>query len=162
MTTPPRIDGIKGTWIDGVTVTPLRRICDERGKILHLMKKTDPQFTEFGEVYISSGYPGIVKAWHIHKEMTLNNTCIVGMMKLVLFDGRDGSPTRGNLMECFIGEDNYLQVKIPPGISNGYKAYGDKLAMLVNCASMPHDPNELIYIDPFNNDIPYNWDVKHG
>lgn len=157
-----KIDGVKGDWIDGVKVVAKRRIVDERGKIMHLMKSTDPEFIGFGEIYFSCGYPGVVKAWHIHKEMTLNNCCIIGMIKLVLYDARDGSPTRGNLMECFIGEDNYCAVQIPPGVTNGYKAYGGEMAMLANCATMPHDPEELIYIDPFNNDIPYDWDVKHG
>ena len=156
------IDGIKGDWIDGVKVIRLRKICDERGKIMHMMKATDEHFTKFGEIYFSCGYPGVVKAWHIHKEMTLNNCCVVGMMKLVLFDQREGSPTRGNLMECSIGEDNYCLVQIPPQVTNGYKAYGDKMAILANCPDMPHDRNELIYIDPFDNDIPYNWDIKHG
>jgi dTDP-4-dehydrorhamnose 3,5-epimerase len=148
--------------IDGVKIVPLRKICDERGMILHLLKATDEHFLEFGEIYFSCGYPGIVKAWHIHKEMTLNNACIVGMIKLVLYDLRPDSPTKGELMELFIGEDNYCLVQIPPGITNGYKAYGDKMAMLANCATMPHDRNELIYIDPFENDIPYDWDVRHG
>jgi dTDP-4-dehydrorhamnose 3,5-epimerase len=156
------IDGIKGEWIDGVKVVRKRRIADERGKILHMLKSTDEEFSKFGEIYFSCGYPGVVKAWHIHKEMTLNNCCIVGMIKLVLYDGRPDSPTRGNLMECFIGEDNYCLVQIPHGITNGYKAYGSELAILANCATMPHDRNELIYIDPFDNDIPYDWSVKHG
>ena len=108
------------------------------------------------------GFPEVVKAWHIHKEMTLNNCCIVGMIKLVLYDSRPNSPTNGNLMELFIGEDNYCLVQIPPGVTNGYKAYGSKMAMLANCATMPHDKKELIYIDPFENDIPYDWSLKHG
>lgn len=157
-----QIDGIKGNWIDGVKVVPKRRIADERGKILHMLKATDAEFLQFGEIYFSCGYPDVVKAWHIHKEMTLNNCCIVGMIKLVLYDGRPNSPTKGNLMECFIGEDNHCLVQIPPGITNGYKAYGGKMAMLANCATMPHDRNELIYIDPFDNEIPYDWSLKHG
>jgi len=157
-----KIDGIKGDWIDGVKVVPKRRITDERGKIMHMLKSTDEEFLDFGEIYFSGGYPGVVKAWHIHKEMTLNNCCIVGMIKLVLYDGRPDSPTRGHLMECFIGEDNHCLVQIPHGITNGYKAYGDRLALLANCATMPHDPDELIYIDPFDNDIPYDWSLKHG
>ena len=160
--TKSQIDGIKGDWIDGVKVVPLRRICDERGMIMHILKNTDEHYLGFGEVYLSGGYPGVIKAWHIHKEMTLNNTCISGMMKLVLYDGREGSSTKGNLMECFIGEDNYVLVQIPNGITNGYKAYGDKIAMLANCATMPHTPGELIYIDPFDNDVPYDWSLKHG
>ena len=148
--------------IDGVIVTPLKRIVDERGMIMHMLKRTDPAFTEFGEIYFSCGYPGAVKAWHIHKEMTLNDCCLVGMIKLVIYDCRQDSPTHGELMELFIGESNYCVVQIPPGVANGYKAYGDKMAIIANCASMPHEKGELIYIDPFENEIPYNWDLKHG
>ena len=157
------LDGIKGkTMIDGVKVIPLRRIPDERGLIMHMLKSSDEHFLKFGEIYFSCGYPDVVKAWHIHKEMTLNNCCIVGMIKLVLYDGRPKSPTRGELMELSIGEQNYVLVQIPPGITNGYKAYGDKMAILANCATMPHDRDELIYLDPFKNDIPYDWSLKHG
>jgi len=148
--------------IEGVKVTQLKKIVDERGMIMHMLKSTDENFTTFGEIYYSCGYPNAVKAWHIHKEMTLNDCCIVGMIKLVIYDCRKESSTYGNLMELFIGENNYCVVQIPPGVANGYKAYGDKMAIVANCASMPHDKNELIYIDPFNNDIPYNWDIKHG
>jgi dTDP-4-dehydrorhamnose 3,5-epimerase len=127
-----------------------------------MLKNTDPEFQEFGEIYFSCGYPGVIKAWHIHKRMTLNNFCVVGMIKLVLYDGRDGSPTKGALTEIFMGEQNRLLVQIPPGITNGYKAFGDGMAILANCATMPHDREELIYIDPLVNDVPYKWDVKHG
>jgi len=156
------IDGVKGDRIDGVAIVPKRVIPDERGAILHMLKSGDPEFSAFGEIYFSCGYPGVVKAWHIHKEMTLNNFCVVGMLKLVLYDDREGSPTRGALTEIFMGEQNRLLVKIPPGITNGYKAFGDKMAILANCATLPHDPRELIYIDPFDNEIPYDWDLRHG
>jgi dTDP-4-dehydrorhamnose 3,5-epimerase len=155
-------DGIKGSCIDGVKVIRQRKICDERGQIWHMLKSTDEHFIKFGEIYFSCAYPGVVKAWHIHKEMTLNNCCIVGMIKLVLYDDRPGSPTRGNLMECFIGEDNYCLVQIPPRITNGYKAYGAKMAILANCPTIAHEKNEIIYIDPFKNEIPYDWSLKHG
>lgn len=148
--------------IAGAKVVPLKRIPDERGAVFHMLKRTDPHFIEFGEIYFSCCYPGVVKAWHIHKEMTLNNCVIVGMVKLVLYDSREDSSTKGEVMELFIGEHNYCLVQIPPGVANGYKAYGDKLAILANCATMPHDPNEIIYIDPFDNDIPYDWSLKHG
>lgn len=148
--------------IEGLIVTPLKKIVDERGMIMHMLKKTDESFTQFGEIYFSCGQPGAVKAWHIHKEMTLNDCCIVGMIKLVIYDLRPKSPTKGNLVELFIGEHNYCVVQIPPGVANGYKAFGDKMAIVANCASMPHDKSELIYIDPFDNDIPYDWNIRHG
>ena len=148
--------------IDGVKVVPLKRIPDERGLIMHMLKRTDPHFLEFGEIYFSCAYPGVIKAWHMHREMTVNNCTVVGMIKLVLFDSRTDSPTNGEVMELFIGEQNYCLVQIPPGIANGYKPIGDKMAILANCASLPHDPEEIAYIDPFDNDIPYDWALRQG
>ena len=146
--------------IDGVNVVSLRQISDERGKIMHMLKSTDPHFIEFGEIYFSCAWPGVVKGWHVHSRMTVNNTVIVGMAKLVMFDGRPDSPTHGEVTELFIGEDNYCLVQIPPGIANGYKAYGDKMVIMANCATEAHDPTEIGYIDPLNNDIPYDWALK--
>ena len=148
--------------IHNVKIVPLKQINDERGKIMHMLKATDDHFTKFGEIYFSCAWPGTIKAWHIHKTMTLNNAVISGRAKLVLYDDRDESPTKGELMELFIGEDNYSLVQIPPGIVNGYKAFGDKMVVLANCASEPHDPDEIAYVDPFKNNIPYNWDLKQG
>ena len=148
--------------IKGVKEVSLKQIADERGKIMHMLKSTDEHFEKFGEIYFSCAWPGTIKAWHIHKSMTLNNAVISGRAKLVLYDDRPESPTRGELNEFFIGEDNYKLIKIPPGIINGYKAFGDKLVVLANCASDPHDKNEISYIDPFKNEIPYNWDLKQG
>lgn len=145
--------------IDGVKIVPLRQIVDERGKIMHMLKSTDPHFLEFGEIYFSTAWPGVIKGWHAHTRMTVNNAVIVGHAKLVLYDQRPNSATKGELMELFIGEDNYCLVQIPPGIVNGYKAYGDKQVILANCATEAHDPAEIIYIDPFNNDIPYDWAI---
>ena len=143
--------------IDGVNVVPLRQIPDERGKIMHMLKSTDPHFIEFGEIYFSCAWPGVVKGWHVHSRMTVNNAVIAGRVKLVLFDVRPDSPTKGELNEFFIGEDNYCLVQIPPGIANGYKAYGDQMVIMANCATEAHDPTEISYIDPNDNDIPYDW-----
>lgn len=148
--------------IEGVKIIPLKQIPDERGKVMHMLKSTDPHFIKFGEIYFSIGFPGIIKAWHKHKTMTLNNAVISGRVKLVLYDDREDSPTKGNIMELFIGEDNYCLVQIPSGIVNGYKTCGTKPAILANCATEPHDPEEIIRIDPINNDIPYDWRLKHG
>lgn len=148
--------------IDGVKIVPLRQIVDERGKIMHMMKATDPHFVGFGEIYFSCAWPGAVKAWHIHKTMTINNAVIAGRAKLVIYDPREGSPTKGRIQEIFLGEDNYVLVQIPPGLANGYKAYGDAMVILANCASEPHDPDEMIRLDPFTDTIPYDWQLKHG
>lgn len=148
--------------IDGVQVVPLSRIPDERGTLMHMLKKTDPHFTEFGEIYFSTVFPGVVKAWHLHRIMTLNYACLHGRIKLVIFDDRKGSPTQGELMELFLGSDNYSLVQIPPGVWNGFKGVGTHLAIVANCASHPHSPDEIERMDPFDNSIPFEWDVKHG
>jgi dTDP-4-dehydrorhamnose 3,5-epimerase len=148
--------------IDGVKIIPLKQIADERGKIMHMMKATDPHFIKFGEIYFSCAWPGVVKAWHVHKSMTINNAVLSGRAKLVMYDLRETSPTRGELQEIFLGEDNCVLVQIPPGIANGYKAFGDKMVILANCATEPHDPQEMIRMDPFTKEIAYDWAVKHG
>ncbi len=147
--------------IDGVIIKPLRQIPDERGKIMHMLKETDPEFERFGEIYFSVVYPGVIKGWHIHKKMALNYAVIHGMIKLVLYDERESSPTRGKIQEIFIGEDNYCLVKIPPMVWNGFKGVGTQKAIVANCATLPHDPQEIERLDPLNNHIPYDWRLKH-
>jgi dTDP-4-dehydrorhamnose 3,5-epimerase len=146
--------------IDGVLVIPLKRIPDERGTVLHMLKRTDPHFIEFGEIYFSTIYPGVVKGWHKHNEMTLNYACIHGRIKLVLFDDREGSPTRGEVMEVFLGTDNHSLVQIPPGVWNGFKGMGAETSVVANCCTHPHDPTRSIRLDPFDNDIPYDWAIR--
>jgi dTDP-4-dehydrorhamnose 3,5-epimerase len=148
--------------IDGVKVVPLRQIVDERGKIMHMLKATDPHFIRFGEIYFSCAWPGTVKAWHIHQRMTINNAVISGHAKLVMYDLRPESPTRGELQEVLMGEDNYVLVQIPPGIANGYKAYGDKLVILANAGTEPHDPGEMLRLPPDTAEIPYDWALRNG
>jgi len=148
--------------IDGVKIIPLKQIVDERGKIMHMLKATDKHFIDFGEIYFSCSWPGAIKAWHIHKSMTINNAVISGNAKLVMYDLREDSPTYKVLQEVFLGESNYVLVQMPPGIANGYKSYGDKMVILANCATEPHDPQEIIRLDPFSEEIPYKWDLKHG
>jgi dTDP-4-dehydrorhamnose 3,5-epimerase len=148
--------------IDGVRIHALRQIVDERGKIMHMLRSTDPHFDRFGEIYFSCAWPGTIKAWHIHQTMTVNNAVIAGRAKLVLYDRRPGSPTHGTIQEVFLGTDNYLLVQIPPGIANGYKAYGDDMVILANCATEPHQPGEMLRLPPFDPSIPYNWALRHG
>lgn len=148
--------------IDGVVITPLRQIPDERGKIMHMLRADDPQFERFGEIYFSMVYPGVIKGWHLHQKMTLNYAVVVGMIKLVLYDPRPSSPTKGEVQEIFLGEQNYVRVKIPPGIYNGFKGVGATPALVANCATIPHDPAEIQRLDPFSKEIPYNWDLRHG
>jgi len=145
--------------IDGVFVYPLQQIPDERGKIMKMLRRDDPHFLSFGEIYFSMVYPGVIKGWHLHKEMTLNYAVIEGMIKLVLFDERHDSKTNGEIQELFIGESNYVLVQIPPYVWNGFKGIGDGPAIVANCATLPHHPEEITRLDPHNNHIPYQWSL---
>ena len=146
--------------ISGVQVVPLRRIPDERGTVYHMLKRTDPHFVEFGEIYFSSIYRGVIKGWHRHRLMTLNYACIVGRVKLVLYDERDGSPTRGQLMERFLGPDDYSLVVIPPNVWSGFKGMAE-VSIIANCATHPHDMSQSERLDPLSGRIPYDWAIRH-
>lgn len=150
------------TEIDGLHVRPLRRIPDERGAILRMLRSDDEAFDAFGEIYFSMVHPGVVKGWHLHHEMTLNYAVPVGMIKLVCFDDREGSPTAGNVVEIHTGELDYALVTIPPLVWNGFKGVGTTTALVANCASIPHRADEIERLDPFDNHIPYDWSLRHG
>jgi dTDP-4-dehydrorhamnose 3,5-epimerase len=147
--------------IDGVRITPLKQIVDERGAILHMLRADAPHFEKFGEIYFSMVNPGVVKAWHIHDRMTLNYAVPVGTIKMVLYDDRPGSPTKGELMELFIGERNYQLVTVPPKVWNGFKGIWISPALVANCATLPHDPDEIQRIEPSKSSIPYDWSLVH-
>ena len=147
--------------IEGVKIRPIRIIPDERGMILKMIRSDDDDFQGFGEIYFSVVYPGVIKGWHIHKKMTLNYAVIQGMIKLVLYDERQDSATKGEVQEIFLGRENYNLVSIPPMIWNGFKCIGTEPAIVANCATLPHDPDEIERLDPFNNHIPYDWRLKH-
>ncbi len=147
--------------IDGVQIIPLKRIPDERGTIFHMLRTTDPHFQQFGEIYFSSIYKGAIKGWHLHREMTLNYACVFGRIKLVLYDDRPTSATRGKLMELFLGQDNYSLVIIPPEVWNGFKGMSNPYALVANCCTHAHDPARSSRLDPFDNHIPYTWKRKN-
>jgi len=148
--------------IEGVSVKPLRQILDERGKIMHMIRNDDPDFINFGEIYFSCIYPGIIKGWHLHKKMTLNYAVPFGTIKLVLYDDRASSKTRGELQEIFLGPENYCLVRIPPLVLNGFKGIGTTPSIVANCTTIPHDPDDIERVDPFDKKIGYNWDTRQG
>jgi len=150
--------------IDGVKVKQLKVNPDERGRLMEILRCDDDIFDKFGQVYITVGYPGIVKAWHYHKKQSDYFCTIYGMMKVVLYDSRENSPTKGEVNEFFMGAHNPILLKIPSSVFHGFKAIGTTEAIIVNIPTEPYnrsEPDEF-RIDPFDNDIPYNWDVKEG
>src|SRR3546814_20785032 len=126
--------------IDGLVVTPLRRIPDERGAVFHMLREDSPGFERFGEIYFSTVYPGVVKGWHLHHEMTLNYAVHSGMVKLVCYDDRPDSPTQGNVVELPVGELNYSLVPIPPQVWTGLKGEGSIHALVDHVSHVPHSP----------------------
>jgi dTDP-4-dehydrorhamnose 3,5-epimerase len=143
--------------IAGVQVRPLRQISDDRGRIMHMLRRDDPWFSAFGEIYFSVVNPQFVKGWHRHSIMTLNYAVVTGNILLALYDDREGSATRGTLQEIAQGEDHYVLVTVPPGVWNGFKGLGSAPAIVANCPTQPHDPQEIERLDPFTNHIPYSW-----
>lgn len=152
----------QGLMIKDVQIHPLKQLSDERGKVMHMLRSSDPWFEKFGEIYFSVVYPGVVKGWHLHQRMTLNYAVVSGRIKLVLYDDRKDSPTRGECLELFSGEDHYALITIPPGVWNGFKGIGLGPAIVANCATEPHDPDEIVRMDPFSDKIPYDWALKDG
>ena len=148
--------------IAGVKIVPLRQIPDERGKVMHMLRADDPHFERFGEIYFSTVFRDVVKGWHLHDRMTINYAVPYGSIKLVLFDDRRDSKTKGEVREIFLGDGNYSLVIVPPHVWNGFKGIGSPYSIVANCATIPHDPTEITRIDPFSPQIPYDWGVRHG
>lgn len=150
--------------IDGVMVKQLRVIPDERGRLMEILRADDEMFLKFGQVYMTTGYPGVVKAWHYHKRQHDHFCVVKGMMKVVLYDSRDGSATKGEVDEFFLGEHRPVLLRIPPLVYHGFKAIGTEEALLVNIPTEMYNRNEPdeYRVDPHKNDIPYSWERKDG
>jgi dTDP-4-dehydrorhamnose 3,5-epimerase len=152
------------TLIDGVSVKRLRVIPDERGFLMEMLRSDDDMFSEFGQVYLSVAYPGVVKGWHYHRIQTDYFTVVRGMLKVVLYDRREGSPTHGEINEFFMGERNPILISVPPGVVHGIKAIGSEAGYLVNCPNKTYnydEPDEY-RVDPHSGEIPYDWSRKDG
>jgi len=147
--------------IDGINVTPLKQFFDERGKVMKMLSINSPQFDKFGEIYFSCSYPNATKAWHMHKEMTLNYAVVYGQIKFVLYDDRKNSRTKGEVNELFISPENYSLVTVPPLIWNGFKSVGNIPAIVANCSSHPHSDDEIIRKKFDDKSIPYDWEMKN-
>lgn len=150
--------------IDGVVVKNLKVIPDERGFLMEMIRADDPFFEKFGQTYMTVVYPGVVKGWHYHKVQVDHFCAVKGMAKVVLYDGREGSPTRGEVNEYFMGEKNPIVLRIPAGVLHGMKGIGTEPAYIVNMPSEVYrydDPDEF-RVHPHDNDVPYSWERKDG
>ncbi|MBN2619507.1 dTDP-4-dehydrorhamnose 3,5-epimerase family protein [candidate division WOR-3 bacterium] len=148
--------------IDGVSAKVLKVIPDERGRLMEIFRADDEQFEKFGQVYMTTAYPGVVKAWHYHKLQDDNMTVLKGMVKIVLYDDRHTSPTKGMINEFFIGDHNRTLLHIPKLVWHGFKCITEQEAMIVNIVTECYNydtPDE--YRKPAHgSDIPYDWARK--
>ena len=150
--------------IDGVKVKKLKVIPDERGRLMEMLRADDELFSRFGQVYMTTAYPGAVKAWHYHKKQVDNFVVVRGMMKVVLYDGRKGSPTCKEIDEFFMGEHNPILLQIPAYVYHGFKCISESEAIVINCPTEMYDyekPDEF-RVDPHGGKIPYDWSRKDG
>jgi dTDP-4-dehydrorhamnose 3,5-epimerase len=147
--------------IDGVWIKDLKVISDERGRLMEILRADDEAFDRFGQVYLSTTYPGVVKGWHLHKVQDDFFACVRGMVKLVIYDAREESPTRGMVNEYYIGDHNPQLVKVPAGTYHGWKCISQEESLVINVPSEPYNydtPDE--YRAPWDTpDIPYSWDI---
>jgi dTDP-4-dehydrorhamnose 3,5-epimerase len=151
--------------IYGVKIKKLRVIPDERGRLMEILRADDEFFIKFGQVYMTTTYPGVVKAWHLHKKQFDNVACLQGTIKLVLFDARENSPTYKEINEFFLGIHNPMLVQIPPFVYHGWKCVSLEEAIVINIPTELYNyekPDEF-RLDPHNNDlIKYDWKRRDG
>jgi len=150
--------------IEGVILKKLRVIPDERGRLLEIMRCDDDFFKQFGQVYMTTAYPSVAKAWHYHKKQTDHMCVVKGMAKVVLYDMREKSPTKAVINEFFLGEHNPCLLRIPPMVVHGFKCVSPDEIVVVNIPDQPYnydDPDEH-RIDPHSGEIPYDWSRKDG
>jgi dTDP-4-dehydrorhamnose 3,5-epimerase len=150
--------------IDDVKTKRLKVIPDERGRLMEILRADDPLFLRFGQVYMTTTYPGVVKAWHKHEKQTDNLACVQGMIKLALYDPREKSPTFKEINQFYIGVHNPLLVQIPAGVYHGWMCVGEEEAIVINIPTEVYNyehPDEQ-RLDPYENDIPYDWRRKDG
>ena len=141
--------------IDGVIFTTLTIIDTEGGRVLHAMKTSDVGFSGFGESYFSTVEPEAIKGWKLHREMVLNFVVPVGRVRIVIFDDRENSETEGELSEILLSRNNYGRLTVPAKLWVGFQGLDENDSLLLNIASIPHDPDEVEHraLD----EIDYDW-----
>ncbi|ALO25995.1 MULTISPECIES: dTDP-4-dehydrorhamnose 3,5-epimerase family protein [Leptospira] len=144
--------------LEGIVITSLKEIFDPKGSVLHMIRVDDPEYNGFGECYFSEVNPGSIKAWKIHKKQTQNFTVPSGKIRLILFDPREDSKTKGKVQEIILGRPgNYQRVTIPPRIWYGFTCISEKKAFVANITDIPHDPAESERLPEYDPFIPFTW-----
>lgn len=163
MTEPSKYAAVDREPIDGVRTKTLRVIPDDRGWLMEILRADDPFFEKFGQAYVSATYPGVVKAWHYHRRQVDHFACVAGMVKLVLVDTRDDSPSRGRINEFFLGDRSPILVRVPNLVYHGWKCISQVPSLVVNVPTEPYrydDPDEY-RLEPHGT-LPYDWTCRDG
>lgn len=145
--------------INGVKVKKLKVIPDERGRLMEILRHDDDCFKKFGQVYMTTAYPGVVKAWHYHRLQDDNFACVHGRIRLALYDAREKSPTYKEINEFILSTDEPILVTIPKMVYHGFKGIADRESIVINTPTMPYNykkPDEE-RLDAYDNDIKYDW-----
>ena len=136
-----------------ILVTPLRRIENAGGDVMHGMKQSDVGYTGFGEAYFSWVSAGAIKAWKRHTQMTMNVVVPLGQVRFVFCCVNADGIEEFRIEE--IGVDRYARLTVPPGIWFGFQGLHTPQSLLLNIANIPHDPNEVERLAL--TDINYDW-----
>lgn len=145
------------TKISGLKIKRIEKITDDRGQLLHFLKKDSAEFKQFGEVYFSLTYQNIIKGWKKHLQMTQNFVCPFGEIQLVIYDERENSTSHGQVEVLKFGLDNYQLITIPPGLWYSFRAISSPHAIICNLTDIPHTPNESVTLPLDSPTIPYRW-----
>ena len=130
--------------LEGMIRTDLNIISSENGKIMHGVKKFDNGFVDFGEVYFSTVEKGAIKAWKLHREMTLNLMVPVGKVLFCFYDVRENSSSYGEKYKTILSQHPYFRLTVPPEIWFGFNGMSDGLNLICNVADIPHEPHEVM------------------
>ena len=145
--------------ISGVVVNDLKLLPNDRGRLMEIQRADEPDFPGFGQAYVTSTYAGVVKAWYRHKIQVDQIVVVTGLLKLVLYDDRDGSLTNGVVQEIVLGDLAPRLVRIPTGIWHGFQAIGGREAFVLHLNTVAYDPDSLDEerVQPDSDLIPYRW-----
>ncbi len=143
--------------IQDIKITPLKILSDNRGSVMHMLRADSKVFKRFGEIYFSTISKNAIKAWHLHKEATLNYVCVRGSVKLVLYDDRASSSTKGKYQEFVLSPKEYFLITIPPNIWNGFKNISDEESIIANCLDIPHNEKEMVRESYDSKKFNFDW-----
>jgi dTDP-4-dehydrorhamnose 3,5-epimerase len=148
--------------IDGVRVRTLTPRVDDRGSLTELLRADWPEFVQFGQAIATVNLPGVIRAWHYHLKQTDVIVVLSGRAVLPLYDGREGSPTRGAVEEHVADGASPFALFVPPGVYHGYKTLGDVAALILNFPSEVYDPTapDEARVPHDSPEIPYKWDSR--